>query len=613
MLVLKSMSDPDKKSVSFVFHPQKIPQSAGCYLFYDEKETLLYVGKAKNLRKRVSQYFQKNSHPPKTQVMIQKIQKIETRATSSEIEALILENNLIKKFHPRYNIRLKDDKNFVYLHLTKEEKPKMEVVRKIKRDGSYYLGPKTATKEFRKLLRFCQKFFHIRMVNPAQDYYPDVIAGKYELPDEQYNENVERMKKFLNGQTQDVKKSLQEKMMQFAQEKNFEAAAKIRDTLQAIDISTKKQRVSFTDGLDRDFISFVRDEKNAYVVRLSFRSGQLLDQNEIVLSAQDFFEAHEILEAFLLQFYPTIDRLPHEIYVPHPLPHTSDIQDFLTSHIPSSHQVKITVPQKGEKKQALQIAFQNAQHFQHQKDLEALSHAENFAQALPQLAEALDLSVPPARIEGYDISHFGGENTVASQVVFVDGVPQKGQYRRYKLKNLSPGKIDDFASMYEILSRRFARKDDKKFAEKFPDLIVIDGGKGQLSSVMKAVKDFEENDLFPDGFDPQTQIIALAKKEETLFRPGESQGLLLPLESSALKLLQRIRDESHRFAITFQRSLRQKNTVKSVLDEIPGIGKTTKQKLLQRFGSVGEIKKASDKQLREVLSEKQFESLKKNL
>lgn len=611
----KTTSSPTKKSREkiFVFDAKRIPTTPGCYLFWDKDGDLLYVGKAKNIRTRVRSYFQKKDHPTKTDIMVKKIKKIETRSTSTEIEALILENNLIKEYAPRFNIRLRDDKNFVYLHLTKEEKPKMEIVRRIKRDGGYYLGPKTATKEFKKLIRFCQKFFHIRMVNPSKDYYPDVIAGKYDISDEEYQQNIDLMKRFLNGQTHDIVKHLQKKMMQFASEKNFEAAAKIRDTLTSITKSTEKQRVSFTDGKNRDFIAAVRDEDSAYIVRLVFRHGNLIDQNDIVFKAKDFFDDADIFEAFLMQFYPKVDHLPHEIFLPVTLPHTDELERFLGDNIQSPSSIKIITPQKGDKKKILLIAEKNARHYMERQKIDDLSKAENFAKALPELAEALALDEPPSRIECYDISHFNGADTVASQVVFVDGRPQKSEYRRFKLKNLPPGKIDDFASMNEILLRRFARKDDPLFAKKFPDLIVIDGGKGQLSSVMKAVKEFEKREAFPENFDAQKQIIALAKREEEIFRPESSDPILLPLESAPIRLLQRIRDEAHRFAITFHRSLRTKNTTKSILDEVPGIGPGTKKKLLQTFDSVGGIKKASDTDLQKILSATQFKNLKKFL
>jgi len=596
----------DKKE--FKFNAKKIPASSGCYLFWDKNEQLLYIGKAKNLKKRVSSYFQKSkkNQTPRTEFFVKRIAKIETRATESEMEALILENNLVKEFRPRFNVRLKDDKSFVYLRITKEEFPKMEITRKLLQDGSTYIGPKTSAKEFRDTVRFCQKFFKVKMVKSSLDYYPLVSSGGLDLDETKYNENVELMKQFLRGKTKDVFKTLKQRMMKFAEDKNFEAAARTRDLIKSIEVSTQKQTVQFDDQINRDFINFVRDDKSAYFVRIAFRNGKLLDQNNLEFSAEEFFEDSEIIEAFLLQFYEHVADLPTEIFIPAEITNTKKIEKILTN-------VKILIPQKGDKQKVIVMAQKNAKHFAAKRKLELLSQADNFANALPELAETLKLKSPPRRMECFDISHFCGTSTVASQVVFLDGIPKKSEYRRFNVKTLPDGKVDDFAAMTEILERRFARIGDKKFAKNFPDLIVIDGGKGQLSSVMKAVKKFSQNKKFPKKFTPTKQIIALAKREEQIFRSGRKDPLELDLDSSALKLLQRIRDEAHRFAITFNRSVREKVAKKSVLDSIPSIGNTTRKKLIQKFGSLSGIKEAKDKNLLEVLTQKQLENLRKNI
>ncbi len=592
-----------------MFTPQAIPQDAGCYMFYDENDDLLYVGKAKNLRKRVSSYFQKTNQKKTTHIMVSKIRRIETHITHSEIEALILENNLVKQYMPRFNIRLRDDKNFVYLRITKEERPKMEITRRRLQDKSTYIGPKTSTKAFKNVVRFCQKFFHVRMVDSAKDYYPDVISGKYDIDTQTYQQNVERMKKFLQGQTKEVEQELVETMMKFASEKNFEAAQNIKETLNALHVSTQNQSVTLDDSMARDFVSCIENGNEAYCVRISFREGRLIDQNEVVLNSPNVFDVSDMYEAFLIQFYETVSDIPREIYIPVILPNEELIQSFLCEI--SSQSVLVKTPQRGEKKTILDLATKRALHFQKKQELETLSRAENFSKALPELALSLNLEKNLSRIECFDISHFSGDSTVASQVVFLDGTPAPSEYRRFSIKTLSNGKIDDFASMKEVLSRRFARKNDTNFAKKFPDLIVIDGGKGQLSSVWKAVESFLETETFPDDFDPYTQIIALAKKEESIFRPHQKEPLLLPFDSSALKLLQRIRDEAHRFAITYNRKSREKKTYISVLDEIPGIGAKTKKELLKKFESASGVKQASDEQLLLVLSQKQLQSLRK--
>ncbi len=601
------------KEKTFQFRSGKIPTDSGCYLFWDKNQQLLYVGKAKNLRKRVSSYFGKKTTSPRIELMTSKIMKIETRTVGSDMEALILENNLVKEFQPRFNVRLKDDKNFVYLRITNEDFPKMEITRRLVRDGSTYIGPKTSAKEFRETVRFCQKFFRIKMTKSSLDYYPLVITGGLENDKKSYNNNVKMMKQFLRGQTGEVLGVLTKKMQKFAEEKNFEAAAQTRDTIQSIEASTRKQTVQFDDNTNRDFVHFVRHENAVYVVRIAFRDGKLLDQNEFSFRAEEFLSESEILESFLLQFYEKVQEMPSEIFIPTKLENREKTSEFLSQTFGGGEKITIRVPERGEKKIVLDMTEKNAKAFMERKLVEEQSHKENFAKALPRLAEALNLKEVPRRMECFDISHLGGTSTVASQVVFISGEPKKSEYRRFQVKTLPDGKVDDFAAMNEILARRFARKDDKKFAEKFPDLIVIDGGKGQLSSVMKAVARFGKAKSFPKKFRPTKQIIALAKREEEIFLPNKKEPIELPFDDPALKLLQRIRDEAHRFAISFHRSVREKKATKSVLDDIPGIGGLTKKKLLQTFGSVGEIKKTSEKDLLKILSPKQLESLRKNL
>ncbi|MCF7905571.1 excinuclease ABC subunit UvrC [Candidatus Gracilibacteria bacterium] len=623
-----------KEKKAFSFQPKSIPSSSGCYLFWDQNDHLLYVGKAKNIRKRVSSYFQsskKEVHEgvTRTEIMTSKIARIETRVTQSETEALILENNLVKDLHPRFNVRLKDDKNFVYLRITHEDFPKMEITRRIVRDGSVYIGPKTSVKEFRATVRFCQKFFRVRMVKSSLDYYPLVVTGGLESGQAEYNRQVDLMKQFLRGRTEDVLRVLKERMMRFATDKNFEAAARTRDTIASIETSTQKQIVQFSDTKDRDFIDFVREGSSAYCIRIAFRNGKLLDQNELEFAAPEFSNDAEIIEGFLLQFYEHVVEKPEEIYIPSEIEEKQKIEILLS--VGTRHGVSLQVPQRGDKKNILDMARKNAAHFAERKKIEALSHAENFAKALPELSQILKLSAPPRRIECFDISHFSGTATVASQVVFLDGEPKTSQYRRFHVRTLEDGKIDDFAALKEVLSRRFARlassplkkekleegekkkKKQQNLVENIPDLIVIDGGKGQLSSVMKAVGECRKGKKFPPSFKPSKQIIALAKREELIFRPGKKDHLEISLDSPALKLLQRIRDEAHRFAITFNRSVRKKTATTSILDSIPGIGNATRKKLIQHFGSVGGVTEASDKDLRKILSPTQLKNLRKSI
>jgi excinuclease ABC subunit C len=656
----------EKPIVSFSFQSKQIPTDPGCYLFLDGEGIILYVGKAKNLRKRVSSYFQKTKKSSKTDSLVKKIRKIETRVVKTEMEALILENNLIKEHLPKYNILLRDDKNFLYLRITNEAFPRLEITRRIVRDGSFYLGPKTSAKKFRETIAFCQKVFQIRTCKlefakfepglkiiqnpenrkiPCLDFHIKKCSGPCagSLSVEEYQSDIQRMKQFLRGDTREVIQDLQGKMMMAAKERNFEHAAKLRDLIQSIEASTLKQTVQFSDLTHRDFISFVRVDRSVFFVRIAFRNGKYLDQNEVEFRAEEFATEVEVLEQFLLQFYERVDEMPSEIYIPTEIENEAELV-FLLSEKFEGVRCKIMVPQRGEKKQALEIAHKNAQKFAEQTQGQALSQAENFSKALPELAEVLGLSSPPRRIECYDISHFAGEQTVASQVVFVDGKPKKSEYRRFHIKDLKPGEIDDFKSLNEVLRRRFLGMKNEQFVfekaaadiakkmeeetredasleaeepkeeSRIPDLIVIDGGKGQLSAVMKLfLEGGADNALLPEGFDPQRQIISLAKRKEEVFVPGGSDPIELSKDSAASKLLQRLRDEAHRFAISFNRNLRTKVLIKSALDEISGIGPSTKKKLLSTLGSVSGIKNASDESLLQIINAKQLANIRKNL
>lgn len=753
----------------FAFKPQEIPTNAGCYLYWDKEGKLLYVGKAKHLRKRVSSYFQKTNQSPKTQLMVSKIVKIETRSVNTEIEALILENNLIKEYRPRFNILMRDDKNFLYLRVTNEDEPKLEMVRRILKDGSTYLGPKTSARDFRDTIKFCQKFFGVKMVKPSQNYYINQLT-RHQVSPEEYRLNIDRMKRFLKGHTTEIKKEIRDKMMQFATEKKFEAAAKLRDTLASIEKSTQKQTVEFTDLIDRDFVNFYRDGKDIYVVRMAFRQGRFRDLNQLKFSGEALNEDTDVIRQFLAQFYEKVTDFPREIMIPVELSNKDAMEKFLSQIYFNKQKVELIVPQIGDKKKVLALAAINAKNQAEKTKVATLSQAKNFSKALPELADVLGLPKPPERIECFDISHLSGTHTVASMVVFENGKPKNSEYRRFKIKTLEKHKIDDFASLEEVLHRRFAKtldpgikpaevspipgselimkpietegeweryhqireteifrphngpefvynrehpdehkvknhpklfilKDEiigvvrldhstktrltlrvfgfkKEFqkqgygtnalqiieayavgkgfksivlnahpsAEKFyakngfekefwkgdslketnipmgknlvekkekwvlPDLVVIDGGKGQLSSVMKIFKTLEI-----EGFDPQTQVISLAKREEQIFRPQNTEPIELSFDSPSLKLLQRVRDEAHRFAITFNRSLRTKSQTKSILDEISSIGGTTKKKLLHTFETVSGIREASDEELLKVINQKQLENLRRQL
>ena len=659
-----------KTAEKFKFDPKKIPTDPGCYLFLDEKSVILYIGKAKNLRARVKSYFSASKKSPKTELLVSKITEIQTQITASETESLVLENNLIKTHLPKFNILLRDDKNFLYLRITNEVFPKFEITRRLIRDGSFYFGPKTSAKSLRQTIRFCQKIFGIRSCRlvfgdsespvqilknpenrrlPCLDFHVKKCSGPCtsEISAAKYRENVENMKSFLRGRTGSVLKNLREKMKNFATQKNFEAAAKMRDLVFSIENATEKQAVQFVQNFDADFVHFYPKNKSFYFVRLLFRGGKMIDQNEVECGAGAFAtsDSSEVLETFLSQFYPKVDSVPPQIFVPFALENAENLNAFLNT--------KIIQSQKGNRRKILDLAQKSARYFAEKSETEKMSAAENFGKSLPELCEVLELE-SARRIECFDISHFSGTSTVASQAVFCDGRPAKSEYRKYKIRTLARGQIDDFAALSEVLTRRFTalkkeiesaaaqKKELEKVVKnlekklksaknveniraeisehlsqiakipppKIPDLIVIDGGKGQLSAVLEVAKSFDFAAFLPAGssFDSSKNLISLAKKFETIFRPASPpREINLPFESPALQLLQRIRDEAHRFAITFNRADRRKNDQKSILDDVAGIGPATKKKILQTFGSVAAAKKASDAELRKILNAAQLD------
>ncbi len=616
---------------TFKFSARKIPTEAGVYLFWDKNEKLLYVGKSKNLKKRVTSYFQKTKKAVRTDLMVSKISRIETRITNSEMESLILENNLIKEFRPKYNVLLRDDKNFLYLRISNEKIPKLEITRKILRDGAFYVGPKTSAKKFRNTIRFCQKIFQIRTCRlcfsedcqviknpenrkiPCLDFHIKQCSAPCsgEISAEDYGCKISEMKKFLRGNTAEILKNLKKKMGTYAENKNFEAAAKTRDLISSIQTSTIKQNVQFDDFLDRDFVHFYRERNRAFFVRIVFRNGKLLDQNEIEFNAPEETTNAEILEKFIIQFYEKVGDAPREIMISEVIEDAAEIENLLSEKFFKGFKISIFVPQKGDKVRVLEMAQKNAKHFAERAKIEKLSQAETFINALPELAKALKIK-NLSRIECIDISHFSGTATVGSLVVFENGLPKKSEYRRFKIQSLKVGEINDFAAIAEIVKRRFRPflhpKEGDKTKHILPNLFVVDGGKGQLSAALEVFADTKIK-----KFNPQKQLIALAKREEEVFTVKKKTPLEIDRDSPASKLLQRLRDEAHRFAISFNRSVRDKVATKSILDEIPGIGNATRKKLIKNFGSAIGVKNASEKELKEVLSSTQIKNLKKIL
>lgn len=702
---------------------KKIPNSPGVYKMKNSSDKILYVGKAKSLSNRVKSYFRKQKDMPiRTQKLVEQIVDIEWIEVGSDLEALLLETNLIKEYLPKYNVLMKDDKNFVYIKITKEDFPRIEIVRKVLKDGAKYYGPKTAAHKVEKILNVLQKIFNYRSCSlginwvnigevkisnktiayPCLDYHIKRCEGPCiaKVSPEEYRKNISQIERFIEGKTAEIEAALNEKMLFYANQKNFEMAAKTRDKLNAIKDLSERQIISSPEHNNSDVISFVIDNEKAYFNLFMVREGHLINQENFILDAPGFQKddeanATEILESFLFEYYSKALQFPGEILIPLELEEDTFFSKWIENL--SNSKIKIFIPQRGNKHALLDLAMKNAESFRKQHIVKWELSSNDDTVALAELSKHLGLEKNPFRIECYDISHLSGTNTVASMVVFEKGRSKSSDYRKFRIRNLNEGEIDDFKSMEEVIFRRllylsksyskFTFKKTKKsdtefeaflnkksiakmnvesskagifitefeFPEKYknkeieklflryvmekkkvkrayistkeksdylenlgfeivkkipdefakhidgeylwafdklklndssflskPDLIVIDGGKGQLSSAINA-----RNEL-----NLKIPIISLAKREEEVFVDASTYPLNINKDSQSVFLLRRIRDEAHRFAITFQKSSRKETDQSSVLDEIDGLGHKTKMKLLNKFSSVEIIKSA---------------------
>lgn len=730
---------------------KKLPKTPGVYKFKDKEGRILYVGKAKNLKNRVNSYFRKNQgHGMRTRKLVEQVKDMEWIEVGSDLEALVLESNLIKELRPKYNVLLKDDKNFVYIKITREDFPRILVVRKVEKDGARYFGPKTAAGQVRKTLVLLQKLFMYRscdlglkwegdairitkktMAFPCLDYHIKRCAAPCisAITPEQYAESIRKIEYFLEGKTDSIEAELKEQMQACVERKEFERAAQIRDKVLSIHQLMEKQVVSSPDHSNLDVFAFVLDSGKAYFNLFMVRDGKLINQENFVVDSAGFErgeedQAAELLESVLQQYYERATDIPSHILIPTPLSEEEFLSDWLGNQRGSA--VSIACPQRGDKTRVLELAQHNAESFCKQHKARWMESSVDEQEALEELGRALGLPEAPKRLECFDISHLGGTDTVASMVVFEKGVAKSADYRKFRLKTIAEGEIDDFKSMNEILLRRLAYlkampawmsvfklskkrakdvpdleagalaylayegeklvgvlryvlgKEGRVFlrepwvdpasmspsevrdsllayvlrhldAERFylattqeevedfeairvghqdnpftdlphllahdpkkhqdssfmskPQLLVIDGGKGQLSAAHKVLQHYGLN----------IPMIGLAKREEEIFFPEKSLPLLLPRDSKALYLLQRLRDEAHRFAITFQKASRKKHLTSSSLDAIPGVGSAVKMKLLKAFGSVEQIRRAKEESLAAVVGEKLAKRLKGEL
>ena len=569
-----------------------IPASPGVYLMKNAEGRVIYVGKAINLRNRVRSYFQASKTPHAlTGEALRRVFDIDYIITDTEVEALILENTLIKKHNPRYNVKLKDDKRYPFVKVTVNEPfPGLYITRIVERDGAKYFGPFTRNKATRQTVKELTKIFPIRTCNlPLKEsgnkhkvclnYSIERCPGPCEerADKEEYDQIVRNVCLFLGGKKELVIKELQKEMQTAAENLQFERAAKIRDRTESIEKTIEKQKLASANGDDEDVIGFAQKDDEACVQVLMLRDGKLTEREHYFLTGTQDATASDILIAFLEQYYLESSFVPKTVILQDAVENSEAIQKWLTEKRGSN--VTIHIPQKGQKRQLVEMAAKNATSILEQKELNVVLKAGDNP-ALLQLQEVLKLPRPPQRLEAFDISNLGSDFAVGSMVVFEEGEPAKSEYRRFRIRTVEGQ--DDFAMMREVVSRRYFRavKEDGVL----PDLILIDGGKGQLNSAIDALKDLNLDKLL---------TIGLAKQFEHIFVPDKSEPIILQKNNPALHLIQRVRDEAHRFAITYHRKLRSKDLTHSILDEIPGIGPKRKQALLSHFGSIEQIQNAS--------------------
>lgn len=544
-----------------------VPSNPGCYLYYDKEGTIIYVGKAKNLKRRVYSYFHKQHDSVKTNVLVSQIEKLEYIITDSEVEALILESHLIKKHKPKYNILLKDDKKYPYFLITDEDFPRIQIVRKknLNPDKGRFYGPYTDIGAMHATLDFLKRIFPLKQCKqPKFSNRPCLYyhIGKCLAPcqgkvtPEEYQKLIHQVELFLSGKQSELLKQIQAQMQKYAQEEQFEKAAKMRDSYLDLQKTLERQKVVYENTkLNEDIMAVMYEDGILAIVIMMIREGRLIDKKDYTYFV-DNIDKTEYFETFFRDYYTNLKlEFPDKI-VSRDLEEIGDkelYEDWLK--ILSGKKVSIHYGKRGKYSELYELALKNTKNLLENAKLKKMAQIrDDFNEVGSYLAEKLKLNNFPNRIECYDISHIQGTNTVASMVVFQNGLPKKTAYRKFKIR-MTEGKPDDFLSMKEVLSRRLARLGEPKWEK--PDLIIIDGGKGQLSSVMKIVEDMGIT-VGKGGID----FVSLAKREEEVFLPNQSKSILLPRDSNALYLIQRIRDEAHRFAITFHRDLRSKSAIK---------------------------------------------------
>lgn len=554
-----------------------LPNTPGVYIMRDARGKIIYVGKARVLKNRVRQYFQANkNHGAKVKAMVAKVADFETIVTGTEVEALILECNLIKKHRPRYNISLKDDKSYPYLRVTAEDFPRIFLTRRVIHDGSRYFGPYTSSLAVKETLQLLRKIFPLRTCKtfpkrPCLEYHIKRCAAPCveKISRDDYTQLVKAAEKFLDGHTAEVERDISARMTAAADALDFETAARLRDILTAIRTVTAKQKI-VTDTGDVDAIGLARLDGQTCAQIFFVRDGKVTGRENFPLAGTDDETDAQVVAEFVKQYYSRAQLSATEILLPVEVDDAKLLEQWLGA--------KLIVPKRGVKKSLVDMAVTNAQKFLSEESARRQLKDAQTVGAVEELKTFLNLPKLPRRMECFDISHIQGSQTVASMVSFFDGKPDKKNYRRFKIRS-TEGKPDDFLSMREVTARRY----EKISADALPDLIVIDGGQGQLSSALEIIR----------GAGHQVPVVGLAKQFELIFVEGQSTPVELPRDSQALKLMQRIRDEAHRFAITYHRKLRRSRNLKSELDSVAGIGVKRRTELLKTFGSIANIKSAT--------------------
>jgi excinuclease ABC subunit C len=595
---------------------KNLPEKPGIYIMRDEDNEIIYVGKAKNLKNRVKQYFQASKgHSPKVVAMVERIENLEYIITDTELEALILECNLIKKHRPKYNILLKDDKHYPYIKITiKEDYPRIMITREIKKDGAKYFGPYTDKMAVNRTIELINKLFPIRSCNknmartagkerPCLNFHINRCMAPCQgnVDKQEYKEIVKGIIMVLDGKQEEMISELEDKMQQAAENLDFERAAEIRDSIASLRKIGERQKIISSSLVDQDIIAMAQADGEACMQVFFVRGGKLIGREHFLLDGSNLDDQGEVMSGFIKQFYNGDTYVPKEVIIQHEVEDADIIERWLSEK--RDGKVTLTVPQKGEKHKLIEMVGKNAEDTIQLLMEKYKQDEQKTMGAIKELSDYIGLQKPPKRIEAFDISHLQGVENVGSMIVFENGKPKNRDYRRFKIKYVEGA--NDYESMKEVMQRRFTHglKEREQLEEEgkelelgkfalLPDLILIDGGLGQVNAVLPILKELNLN----------IPVCGMVKddKHRTRGLIYNGQEITVPISSHAFRLITNVQDEAHRFAISYHRSLRSKTVVKSQLDEVPGIGPARRQALLKKFGSLKNIKSATIEELSEV-------------